>query len=357
VIDTRRTDVRTELWKLLIPGAMALAAATAAAQPIPPIPLPPPTAGDPPITDPVLLGASRPPAPIPAPVDEPPTPVVEAPPITTVADAVEAPPADPEPPAPRIPLPEVLLAPSAIMLPGGAIYSRTGVDTGGGVSSDLRLGLGDVGEFGVLTSDLIRARVDAASTSERLAPYLMATFRMGVAEDRLFRYQPALAVGFRKSFEFSEDGHRSKVAELYVAASRRLGTRATIHVNGSVWDALVQNDGEAAVVLHDRGLGKQVRAGGGLELRAVDDSDVLVDVAWVPELCFTCVEANRIKLRPILSWGVRYHLAPWATFQAGVRVPDIGNVNLLDAQIFGQLTIVNTSLRRLVKRAQPRPTR
>ena len=47
-------------------------------------------------------------------------------------------------------------------------------------------------------------------------------------------------------------------------------------------------------------------------------------------------------------------LATWALFQAGVRIPDIGDANLLDAQIFGQLTILNSTLRRVVHRDRDR---
>ena len=74
----------------------------------------------------------------------------------------------------------------------------------------------------------------------------------------------------------------------------------------------------------------------------------------MPEFCFTCSAPNRTRLRPILSWGVRYDLASWAQLQSGVRVPDIGDANLLDAQIFGQLTLINRSIERVVDRQRRR---
>ena len=92
----------------------------------------------------------------------------------------------------------------------------------------------------------------------------------------------------------------------------------------------------------------------GKDVRAVEDADILIDYAWIPEFCFTCTDANRTRLRPILSWGVRYDLAPWAQLQSGVRVPDIGDANLLDAQIFGQLTLINRSIERVVDRRRRR---
>ena len=127
-----------------------------------------------------------------------------------------------------------------------------------------------------------------------------------------------------------------------------------MHLNGSFWDASVETGDAGPVLLHDQGLGRQFRIGGGVAVRAVEDADILVDFAWVPEFCFTCTPANQTRLRPVLSWGVRYDLARWAQLQSGVRVPDIGDANLLDAQIFGQLTLINRSLERVVNRNRPR---
>ena len=203
-------------------------------------------------------------------------------------------------------------------------------------------------------TDLVRARAAYGATPKRLAPFYTATFRMGLAEHRLFRHQPALALGFRKSFEHEADGHRTRVAELHLAASKHVGPRASVHLNGSFWDASVETGDAGPVLLHDQGLGRQFRIGGGVAVRAVEDADILVDFAWVPEFCFTCTPANQTRLRPVLSWGVRYDLARWAQLQSGVRVPDIGDANLLDAQIFGQLTLINRSLERVVNRNRPR---
>jgi hypothetical protein len=348
--------------KLLIAGAVALTAGVATAQPMPvpiPLPTPPPTPPDgtppdgaPPPTDGTPADAT--------PADGTPTdatppgdatpPLGSPPPIESITE-VEA---LPEPPRPPIDLPELLLAPSGAMLPAGVIYSRSGVDTSGGLSSDMRFGLGDVAEFGVAVTDLIRGREASDQTPRRMAPFYTATFRMGLAEHRLFRHQPALALGFRKSFEFEADNHRSRIAELHLAASGHVGTRTTVHLNGSFWDASVETGDEGAVLLHDQGLSRQFRIGGGVAVRAVEDADILIDYAWIPEFCFTCTDANRTRLRPILSWGVRYDLAPWAQLQSGVRVPDIGDANLLDAQIFGQLTLINRSIERVVDRRRRR---
>jgi hypothetical protein len=75
----------------------------------------------------------------------------------------------------------------------------------------------------------------------------------------------------------------------------------------------------------------------------------MVELSWAPEFCYTCTGADpTIRLRPELAWGVRYQVADWAHLESGVRVPDIGKANLLEAQIFGQLTITSWALRHAV---------
>jgi hypothetical protein len=54
----------------------------------------------------------------------------------------------------------------------------------------------------------------------------------------------------------------------------------------------------------------------------------------------------------VLSWGVRTQLAKWMRLEAGVRLPDIGEANLLDAQIFGQVTFTSSALRSAVDSLQ-----
>ena len=53
-----------------------------------------------------------------------------------------------------------------------------------------------------------------------------------------------------------------------------------------------------------------------------------------------------MALRPSLSWGIRYVLSDAISLESGVRVPDIGEANLLDAQIFGQFTYATDKLRK-----------
>ena len=264
-------------------------------------------------------------------------------------------PEKPRPPDPYIDMPQVLNAPTGWLLPAAVLYSRDGLDTGGGVVSDNRVGLGDVAEFGVSTIDQISAKNMLSDNPSRLQPYFAATFRMGVAEDRLFQYQPGLVLGFRKSFERSGDGFKPRIAELTFVASEKLGDRTAIHVGGAFWDAsLSDSAGMQIDTLHDRSthkLADQIRAFGAIEVRPLDKSEIMVAINWAPVFCYdmlTCNGADHITLRPELAWGVRYEVANWIQLESGVRVLDIGKADLLDAQIFGTVTFIGWGLRHAV---------
>jgi hypothetical protein len=240
-------------------------------------------------------------------------------------------------------LPVMFNADTGYLLPAGVIMGNVGVDTGGGVSGSVRVGLGDVAEFGVGTTDLIRVRPCAGCDLESVRPYPYALFKMGLAEDRLFRNQPALALGFRKSFERQHDQRESRVAELYLVGSKSLGKNARLHAGAVFWDASINRPATGdEVLLHDQGLKKQLRPFGGIELQPLPRSQIMLELIWEPELRLTDPPGtDSIKLQPTFAWGVRYQLADWARFESGVRVPNIKDVNLLDAQIFGQLRFVS----------------
>ena len=228
------------------------------------------------------------------------------------------------------------------------MYSRNAIDTGGGVSSDNRVGLGDVAEFGVATTDQVRERKLSTDKFEQLQPYVTASFRLGVDENRLFAGQPGVTLGFRKSFERLHNDSKTRVAELTLVASKHLGPDAALHLGGALWDASLQNSASAAmpppeITLHGK-LGNQIRAFGGFEARPLPRSQILIDLGWAPDFCYQCDTVGTIKLRPELSWGVRYQVASFMHIESGVRVPDIGNFNLLDAQIFGQITLTSFAL-------------
>ncbi len=293
--------------------------------------------------------------------DEPPTedagsaaPAVAPPPVQQPEPEPAPPPPPPKPPRkpdPHVDLPQLITAPTGWLLPAAVIYSRSGLDTGGGVASDNRVGLGDVAEFGLSTLDQIRVvktGTDPGAPPDRIQPYIAATFRMGVAEDRLFAGQPGLVLGFRKSFERATDNFKTRVAELTLVLSKKIGERAAIHAGGAFWDASLSGSG-VDTSLHAMGsLGNQIRAFGGVEMYPFDKSEIMVDVSWAPTFCYQCAAADQIRLRPELAWGVRYDVAAWMKLESGVRVPDIGSANLLDAQIFGQITFVTWGLRHAI---------
>lgn len=244
--------------------------------------------------------------------------------------------------------PFVLAAPTAHLLPAAVIYSSTALDTGGGFSSRLRVGLGDVGEFGVETTDRVRFIPSQGLDAETIQPLVLATFKMGVGEDRLFENQPAIALGFRKSFETSHEDFDIRVAAVELMASKTLGP-VSLHAGGVFWDASMDSGfGENAesVVLHDFGKRRQIRPVAGLQAEPFDDSQLMIDLYWVPRFDPDQeLSKDKISLRPAISWGVRYKIGRSVSIESGVRIPDIGEANLLDAQIFGQLTFSSTKLR------------
>lgn len=341
--------------RAILTTTVLFAAATAHAQPPPPTDPPPPTTGN-------TIGTDG---------DPPPTTNTNGtpvdPPITGGEIIPENPPADPYATTPELPkrkalprgpinMPEVLTTQTGWLLPAAVLYSRTSIDTGGGVTNDTRVGLGDVAEFGIATIDSVRERTnDGDKTVDRIQPYVLASFRLGVSENRLFEGQPGFTLGFRKSFERNHDHYSTRIAELTLVASKHIGANTAIHVGGAFWDASVRGkltEGsmeDSEYLFHDGNYRNQVRAFGGLEVRPLPRSQILVDLGWAPEFCYQCVnDKDRIKLRPTLSWGVRYGVAEFMNLEAGVRVPDIASANLLDAQIFGQVTFTSWALRRAV---------
>lgn len=341
----------------IILAALTASAAAAFAQPAPPTP-----------TDPYPLPVPQQPPP-PATPTTPTTDDASPPPPTTGEELPPVkkppPPADdynPDKPKPKLPdhlvdSPVVLTTPTGWLLPAAVLYSKTSIDTAGGVTSDNRFGLGDVAEFGLATTDEVRARPDATSPAERIQPYLAASFRIGVAENRLFAHQPGVTLGFVKSFERNHDDQRTKFAALSLVASEHLGKRVAVHAGGGFWDASIASTApdatdaqKQAFAFHDEAdhWHKQIRAFGGIQIEPIDKSMILVDLGWAPEFCYACTGDDRIKLRPELSWGVRYQVADWLQIDSGVRVPDIGSANLLDAQIFGGLTFTSWGLRHAV---------
>jgi hypothetical protein len=279
--------------------------------------------------------------------------------ITTVtASTVESPPAKhpetpepPRPPDPDVAMPQLIATPTGWLLPAGVFYSRTGLDTSGGFTNDERVGLGDVAEFGLSTLDDIRTNNPMGNSPSAIQPYIAATFRMGVSEDRLFYGQPGLVIGFRKSFSRTDDDVQSRVAELTLVASKRLTSRVALHAGYAFWDASLSgpNNNTALDLRADHSLIDQLRPFGGIQVKPFERSEIMADVAWAPEFCYTCTTtSDQIRLSPELSWGVRYKATPWMYLESGVHVFDIDQARLLDAQIYGQVTFVSWGIRHAI---------
>jgi hypothetical protein len=347
--------------------ASALVAASASAKVVMAQPAPIQPYGDEPVATPPAQPNPKPnpdpdlnTQPIPQPQPRPtPDPVWNAQPAAVDVDSPVGAPVRKLPPPidvpdPRIDMPMLLTTPTGWLLPGAVMYSRTGLDTGGGFTTDERVGLGDVAEFGISTLDQVRERAADADQPNQIQPYFAATFRMGVAEERLFPYQPGLVLGFEKSFQRDTDGFKTRIAELTLVASKHLGKRFSLHFGGAFWDASMEADGSTTEnTLHERDfhpLSDQVRVFGGITARPFDKSEIVVDWGYGPEFCYTCAPADQIQLTPELSWGVRYQVADWMTLESGVHVFDIDKAKLLDAQIFGQVTFTTWALRHVVDR-------
>jgi hypothetical protein len=344
-------------------GASLVLAAEARAQPIPPVPLPPQPQPQPPPDG----------EPTPPPDGDTPPPPVEptdaelaakAAELEAAARAAEAaaaqqqpPPAwgddpieraiTPDPASPAIHFPLIFTAPSGRMLPAAVIWSSSGVHTGGGYYGDLFVGLGDVAEFGVGVTDLIRVRPAPGEDPLPIEPFGQASFKMGVPEDRFVRYQPAISLAFRKSFEHTFGTAKVRTAALYLMATKSLGSKVSVHAGGVLWDAAIREPMADAYFFHDEGLEHQIAPVLAIEAEPKDGSSIMVELNWVPE--FTRAPAD-IELSAMLTWGVRYRITPLFAFESGVRVQGIDDANLLDAQIFGQLSWGSDRLRRAIQK-------
>ena len=303
-----------------------------------------------------------PPKPTPKPPDgDAPTMTTSAPDAPATVESSPAKPKPPEPPRapdPDIGMPQLIATPTGWLLPAMVLYSRTGLDTSGGFTSDERVGLGDVAEFGVSTLDDVRSKNGYLDSPSAIQPYFAASFRIGVSEDRLFANQPGLVLGFRKSFSENDNGVSSRIAELTLVASKRFTPNVSLHLGYAFWDAsleggsIAQLDGANGTALDhrsDHGLLDQLRPFGGIEIKPFPRSEIIADVAWAPVFCYACVDTrDQIEMSAELSWGVRYKATPWLFLESGVHVFDINNANLLDAQIYGQVTFVSWGLRHAV---------
>jgi hypothetical protein len=302
----------------------------------PPPPEPPPPPHEPPPSEPATDTTTTTTTAQPLPTYDDPTQVAIERAITP--DEASAPPDG-------MHFPMIFSAPSGRMLPAAVLWSTSGVHTGGGAYGDLFVGLGDVAEFGVGLTDLIRVRPMAGDDPETVKPFGQASFKMGVAENRFVRYQPAVALAFRKSFEHTFGTAKLRTAALYLMMTKSLGSRVAIHAGGVLWDASIREPMSDAYFFHDEGWRKQVRPVLAIEAEPIERSSIMVELNYVPE--FQRMPADS-RLSAMMTWGVRYRITSLFAFESGVRVQGIDEANLLDAQIFGQLSWGSDRLRRAI---------
>jgi len=180
-----------------------------------------------------------------------------------------------------------------------------------------------------------------------VSPFAHASFKMGIGEERLFRHQPAIALAFRKSFEHSFGTAKLRTAALYLMVSKAFGPKVSLHAGGVLVDAALRDGTAPATFFHDEGFRNQLRPVLAFEAEPLPRSSIMIELNWVPE--FTRAPAD-IRMSALLTWGVRYRITTLLAFESGVRVQGIDEANLLDAQIFGQLSWGSDRLRRAIHR-------
>jgi hypothetical protein len=216
----------------------------------------------------------------------------------------EAPPA---PPAPRL-----WHAPTGWLMPHGAGAGAVGVSHEGHPFVELVAGLGGVAEVGVALTDDFVACTECDGRDDTQAATATALFKLGVAPGTWTRWQPGVALGFRRSFLTFGDA-RPEVARLYLAASAPLGP-LRLHAGGDLWDAAGATP--RPPLFATAPAAGRLRPFGGVEYRpgAYPRSTLVADLTWVPTL-----GADEIGLRWLAALGVRYQALSWGGVELAVR--------------------------------------
>lgn len=213
----------------------------------------------------------------------------------------------------------VVTAPTA-WLPTGVQLSG-GIDQHGDTQLAGGVGLGQLAAFELdETSDV---RACHACTDNKAEPIHLrrATFKVGVRPGRYFRYQPGLAVGFRKS---AAGARGTRTAEVFGVASEDLGP-VRLHAGVMVTDA------EDDLAGH---MGRRPSAFGGVEWQPPQypRTSLVADLAWLPKLDDT----------PVLEYATgvaaRYQAFPWGSIELGVRHRQ--NEGLGDLEAFARFNLL-----------------
>lgn len=220
--------------------------------------------------------------------------------------------------------PRVFHAPTAWLQPDGAVYGTAGLSHHLAPFVGVSAGLGGVAELDVQLTDTSKGQSIPT-----------ALFKMGIAARRIGAWQPAMALGFRKSFavraqELGGAGGTSgstvhvRTAQLSLAVSMTVGS-VDVHLGTDAWGAEVENDlgaGVAGARLSDRPLRERLRPFAGLEWRPniYPRTAVLVDFVWVPDFTGTDASSPSVALRWVGGWGIRYQALSWGAVELGVRL-------------------------------------
>ncbi len=202
----------------------------------------------------------------------------------------------------------VLTAPTAWLPPtGGAVVTAT-LDHRFDGSATIGYGLGGLAAIDLGADTDVRSCETCDGDAE---PLLLgrASFRMGLAQDKMFRGSPALLGGVRKTFANQGRVGDVSVSEAYLVASRVLGP-VKLHAGIQAVDAAM---GEVE-------LGSKLRPIAGIEWTPgqYPNTTVVTDIAYVPLLRHGTAEVD-------LEWaagvGVRYNaLRDWGAIELAVRV-------------------------------------
>ncbi len=224
------------------------------------------------------------------------------------------------PPAPR-----VLNVPTAHLQGAGRVFL-----TAGGAAAPERdpfagitFGLGDLADVDFELHDRVGNCADC--TSDRRAASTVATatagFKVGLAEGRMARWQPALALGLRAPIGDrtvagppGEGDRQLRSARLTLMASRTLKP-FELHGGAEIWDAAARGPA-GDIFLHDQPMGERVRPYLGIAWNPsiYPRTRLLVDGSFAP-----VAEGDRIELRWMFDWGVRYQVNRWSSIELDVR--------------------------------------
>jgi hypothetical protein len=229
------------------------------------------------------------------------------------------------PPAPRL-----FHAPTAWVQPHAGGHGAVGLSHRFDLFLELAAGLGDLAEIGLdVTDDFVDcASCDAGERAPEPVRAAAATFKVGAPAGLLGAWQPAIALGFRRTVAGLGSG-RPELARLYLAASLPAGP-LRLHAGADLWDGVPSGPGPA---LHRASLRDRARGFGGLEVRPglYPRTAMIGELSFVPEL-----RGDRLALRRLVAGGVRYQALSWGGIELGVRVRE--GDDLGDVSVFVRLT-------------------